>query len=384
MKIAMATEWFLPKPGGVAIHTYELSKKLVEMGNEVHVITSRRKKISVTDKRHKFDGLTVHRLCGLKYSSLDLLFNVFTPFKLKELFKEEKFDVVHGQHIFTPLPIAATTVAKIMHPRVECVVATSHSIYDPGKEELMVRIWRRPLKGCLGKADKLIAVNDTVAKAAAKIVPKKKIVVVPNGIDTSVYSPRTKKRDLNVKGPVVMSTGRLVRVKGFEVLIKSAREILNDFPDAAFVIVGGGKTKKELADLTKKLGLEKNVRLLGERKPSEIPGLLAACDVFALPSLKEAQPRALIEAMACGKPIVGTKVGGVPNTIEDGKTGVLVKPGNARQLANAIKGLLSNKKLSRKLGRNARRVAVEKYSWDKVAKQTYELYEQVLEGDRWD
>jgi len=381
LKIAMATEWFLPTPGGVAVHTYELSKKLLGMGNEVHIITSRTERVSTTDKKYELDGITVHRLCGFKATRLGLLFNVFTPFKLKELFKQEKFDVVHGQHIFTPIPLTATTVGKVMHPRVDCVVATSHSTCSAGLERFVLKLWKQPLHRTLGNVDRLIAITKAVAEVAVKVVDKSKIVVIPNGVDTDKFSP-TNKGILDVDGPVVMSIGRLVQVKGLDVLIKSVPEITKEFPKTTLAIIGEGKMKKKLIELAKKLGIEKHIRLLGERKPHEIPSLLASCDIFVLPSLKEAQGRVLLEAMASGKPTIGTRVGGILDTIKDGENGILVEPNDPMGLANAIKRLLGDEKLCKRLGENARRIAVEKYSWNKVAKQTYELYQQVLRENR--
>ncbi len=381
MKIAMATEYFLPYAGGVKTVTCELSKKLLEMGNEVHIIAPRDERATFTDKKYALDGITVHRLCGFRIPGLYASFNVFTPFKLKEFFKREKFDVVHGQHIFTPMGVIAANTASVMHPRVDCVIATTHSVYSAGMESLFFKFWKKMLRRSLSKIDKLIAVSKSAARAAAPIVGMDKIVIIPNGVDVHKFSPANK-RLLHANGPIVMSVGRLVKVKGFTTLLESAREVIADFPDAIFVIVGGGKMYNKLAGLARKLGIKKNVRMLGEKKPAEMPGLIASCDVFVLASLKEAQPRALLEAMASGKTVVGTRVNGILDTIQNGKNGLLVKPGDPKHLAGAIKELLRDAGTAKKLGRAARRDAVEKYSWEKVAGQTYSLYERILEEKR--
>lgn len=377
----MATEYFLPAAGGVKVHTYELSKRLLDMGHEVHILAPRIERVTFTDKKYVLDGITIHRFCGFRIPGLCASFNVFSPFKLKEFFKQEKFDVVHSQHIFTPMGLIAASAASEMHPRVECVVATTHSIYGAGMEGLIFKIWKRMLRKSLHKIDRLIAVSKSAAKAVLPIIDRRKIAVIPNGVDVHKFSPGNK-GSLHVEGPIVMSIGRLVKVKGFTTLLESARNVIAEFPTAKFIIVGKGKMRKDLEGLAKKLGIEKNVRLLGERRPDEIPHLIASCDVFALASMKESQGMVLLEAMASGKPVVGTKVNGILDTIQDGKTGLLVRPGDSKQLAAAIKKLLLDINLAKKLGKAARKEAVEKHSWERVAKQTCSLYKHVLEEKR--
>jgi glycosyltransferase involved in cell wall biosynthesis len=144
------------------------------------------------------------------------------------------------------------------------------------------------------------------------------------------------------------------------------------------LVAGGGPIRSELEYLSQTLGIRKNVEFLGRIEHSRIPEIYARADVFVLPSISESFPNTLMEAMGMQLPIVATKVGAVPEIIEDSKEALLVSPGDEIALANGIERLLTNDELAKNLAKNARELVTTKYSWESVAKKTLDVYEKIL------
>jgi len=368
MKIAMVTEHFPPSWGGVEIHTYELSKELVRLGNEVHVFTPRPERISFADKVEETHGIVIHRLCGLR-----LLKSSFSPYnasKLKCYFKEGRFEVVHGQHIFTPLGFQALFSAGLMFPRPSRVIGTNHSVARGKLEGGLYFLLRRQLKRAFSLADKIIAVSRASAQLLSPLVPPEKVVVIPNGVDTDRFSPRTS-RVLYKNEKVVLACGRLVKAKGFDLLVHAAAELRDS--EVKFVVVGAGKEKENLVRLAKRLKVDDKFAFLGSVPYEKLPEIYASSDVVVVPSRKEAASRVVLEAMASGKPVVASRTGGITEFVEDGKWGLLFEQENFRDLARKLSFLLSDRKLALKMGRRGRKEA-EKYSWRHIAERTLALY----------
>ncbi len=136
---------------------------------------------------------------------------------------------------------------------------------------------------------------------------------------------------------------RLDLQKGFEYLLRAARELRATFPGLKFVIVGEGPDRNEIEDMIQRLGLQSTVVLAGQH--SDMPGVYAAMDVFVLPSLNEGLPMTILEAMAASRPVIASRVGAIPKVIKDGETGLLVDPGDTDGLRNALARLLTDSDL---------------------------------------
>jgi len=167
-------------------------------------------------------------------------------------------------------------------------------------------------------------------------VPSRKITIVPNGVDFNGGQDR---------GPItavrrVVTVANLRPEKGHDVLIDAAALVLQRFPDAHFDMVGGGSQLAALRQRATRLGIVDAISFLGHCE--NIPSRLASADLFVLPSRSEAFPNAVLEAMAVGLPIVASRIGGLLELIDDGRTGILVPPGDASALANAIAALMAN------------------------------------------
>ena len=215
-----------------------------------------------------------------------------------------------------------------------------------------------------------------------------KVVTIPNGIEIDRIAAAQPAPDLraklglNERGPLIVSVGHIRRVKGFDVLLHAAREVCKVNPAATFLIVGSVQEPdcdRELRQLQRRLGLERNVRFLGKMDNEDVWPLLKICDVFCQPSRSEGMSNALLEAMACGLPCVATGVGGTPEVLEEDRTGFIVPSEDYPATAARILQLLADPYAAGEMGRRAKHVAGERYSAEAMIRSMVEHYDRLLE-----
>jgi glycosyltransferase involved in cell wall biosynthesis len=208
--------------------------------------------------------------------------------------------------------------------------------------------------------------------------PEHKVVVIPNGVDTNRFAPvpdvASIRSELGIgpTDPVVTLVAALRPEKNHELFLEVARRIVERFSNAKFLVVGDGPRREPLEQLTRDLGIERNVLFLGSR--SDVPALLTATDVFALTSHNEANPVSILEAMSVGRPVVAVNVGSIREVIDDGRNGYLVARGDAEQLSNRIAHLLEDPLRAQEMGATARETVVNGWSVDSMVRR----YERLL------
>lgn len=256
------------------------------------------------------------------------------------------------------------------------------------------RINYRSLPGWAQSVDRLLRRRDTASLAESNATrqyllsrlgyPSQSVYVIQNGVDADNWcldpKERTRMRDeLNVgRGRLIVAVGRLVPQKGFSYLLRALSAVTVDIPWQA-VIVGSGPLYEALGKEIGDLQLQRQVRLLGERR--DVLSLLSAADLFVLPSLWEGMPNAVLEAAACGLPIVATNVDGTPEILTDGENGLLVNPFQVEPLAVAITRLLRDLALAQRLGQAARNRVVEAFDLRMTAMRYQQLYDELIAGD---
>jgi glycosyltransferase involved in cell wall biosynthesis len=212
-----------------------------------------------------------------------------------------------------------------------------------------------------------------------RVVSAEKIVKIYNGLDPDKLNFLSKEESKNVlglsDGYFIGTVANFYKTKGLEVLIKSAREVVKSNSKAKFIIIGDGKLRPQLEKKISKYNLENNVILKG-RIPSAYK-YLKAFDLFVLPSLKEGFPWIILEAMAAELPIIATKVGAMPEIITDKEDGVIVNPGNHKELAESIKEVIENQTKASIMGSKARTKLINKFSLEKMAKKTEETISNI-------
>jgi len=209
----------------------------------------------------------------------------------------------------------------------------------------------------------------------------KKGEITPNGVDVKKFKntgPNPKlKSDLGIKKneKVILTVSRLVKKNGIDDLIKAGQYL--DFP-FKILIIGKGLDKEKLKKLRKKLGLEDKIVFIGQVKYGELPKYYALADIFVRPSLSEGLGNVFLEAMAIGLVIIGTKVGGIPDFLKDGETGLFCEVRNPKSIAEKIKEILGDDNLKDKLAKNGLRLVKEKYSWDNIASKMEKIYLKLI------
>jgi glycosyltransferase involved in cell wall biosynthesis len=231
----------------------------------------------------------------------------------------------------------------------------------------------------LRRFDAVVAVSETVADSLrlSGIRPAQ-VRVIDNGIDLSSFcqARATLAEQIN-GGPnlVVGTVGRLVPQKGLEFFLRAAREVLPDFPYAAFVVIGAGPDREKLQRLAGDLGIGRNVVFTGQC--ADMPGAYASMDVFVLASVDEGMPMVILEALASRRAVVATNVGAVPRLVVPGETGLLVPPRDVQALKSAILKLLNDSFLRARLGNAGEALVKRNHSRDRMAQHYLQLYEQI-------
>lgn len=207
-------------------------------------------------------------------------------------------------------------------------------------------------------------------------VPKGRIDVVPNGVDLSEYTvtkPFAKEGQVSVVG----SLGRLEPIRGFEYFVKAARTVLDAGHRVEFLIVGEGSQEKKLGELASMLGLRERFTFVTES--ANYSRRIGSMDIVVVCPIKEGFGMVALEAMACGKPVIASAVGGIYGLVKDGKTGLLVPPRDPDGIAERIISLLRNTEEAERLGRGARAAVEEQFTADVVAEKTEAVYRKALE-----
>jgi glycosyltransferase involved in cell wall biosynthesis len=239
------------------------------------------------------------------------------------------------------------------------------------------------------RSDALIAVSKYTVGELTELygIEEKKIHVIYNGVDVNRFKPRPNRVGLRRKfgleedKKIVLFVGRLYHRKGLEILLRSIPPIIQDFGDIKFAISGTGFKKKEqsLRDLAKQLDIEDYVTFLGYVPDLKLPDLYSASDIFVLPAIYENFPFAILEAQATGLPVISTKVGGIPEFLEDNENGFLIDPGDSAQLTQRLLTLLQDPKRAEEMGKRGRSLIEEKFDWRIITDQVIELYNKLLE-----
>jgi glycosyltransferase involved in cell wall biosynthesis len=204
---------------------------------------------------------------------------------------------------------------------------------------------------------------------------KRDIRVVPNGVDLQGFGAgRNKKRLENFR---LLFVGRLNPVKGVEYLIDAMAGIKKKGTDVELTIAGDGPERKRLENLSKRLNVYNHVRFLGMVDRLKIASLMSESDIFVLPSISEGFPLVVLEAMACGLPIIATKVGGLPEVIEEGRNGLLVNPRDSVALASSILLLLQNEAQRDIIAEENRKKSML-FGWERVVSVLEEEYRRIL------
>jgi len=302
--------------------------------------------------------------------------DVRAAYQLFRLLRRENIQILHS-HLFH-----ANLLGRIAGKMagVPIIISTRHSVAIGGKGRELINRWTT------GWSDVTIAVSEQVRDAEMRWtgLGPGRLVTIYNGIDTERFRSLDPKEadafrhefQIDQDAPLIGIIARFHREKGHSILIDASPGILDRFPKAKILLVGEGDTRAAIEEEVHTLGLSDSIMFAGIRQ--DIPRVLSALDLFVLPSLWEGMPIVILEAMAAGLPVVATRVGGIPEVVEDGVTGLLVPPRDPEALAEAIIALLQDRKRAEAMGRAGRKRVEKHFSAERMVHQTEALYEELI------
>ena len=320
-------------------------------------------------------GVPVTVLSEERHSALTLCMKIVT------FLREKRPHIVHT-HKYKDNILGACAAAAAAVPVVVRVV---HGMTEPFKGRAYVKMMGYEFVDRLvttTRVNKVIAVSTNIEAVLGRLYGTRKVVQIHNGINLEKISPSRDRESLRgalgigTGDQIVGTVGRLVPVKGHDVLLRAASALLKRRRNLKFLIVGDGPLMSKLADLTRDLGIGKEVVLAGQR--DDVYDLVNCMDIFTLPSTHEGIPMVLLEALALRRPVVASRVGGIPEVVENGVSGLLVAPNNGRELEQGIEKILQDGSYADQLGQAGRARVEEEFTAEVMAKRTADLYCSIL------
>ncbi len=366
---------FFPLVGGAERQAGRLARALASQGAHVRVVTPRGS--DRLPELDEVDGIPVHRIPFPRVrgiGSVVLMARVFA-----DLLRGDD-DLIHV-HIPGPMLIPAVLVGKIR--RMPVVLKFANLSPERG---IWVGVPKGPARRwAITSATRHVSGIVAISSGIARIVENLgsfQVARIPNGIDPDAVSERAMsraeaRRSLGVEGdPVVLFVGRLHRQKGVDVLLDAWARFVEQRPRARLLVLGDGPEALRLHRAAEALGIPRSVDFRGLRK--DVVPHYAAADIFMLPSRYEGFPNVMLEAMSAGLPVVASRVSGTEDAIESGRNGLLVPPGDAGALRDALLTLAGDPDMGRALGREGRKTVENRYDIKVVAEATLAFYDRLL------
>ncbi len=379
----MLNPFFYPYQGGTEKHLLEVGRRLTK-NHRVTVLTA---KIKGTTQREKINGVNVFRTRAWIMQKaphpipppIPIMPDLLSD--LRKLAQENDLVHLHNRFVYG---LNETSLVKKLGKKL-CL--TLHNARPKGID-IATDFWGQAYDRAIGRVimnrcDGVLAVSKATLDSTLPKNYDGVTGIAYNGVDSKLFNPKNNggewrarfaQHGLEEGERVVLTAARLVKQKGIVDLIDAMHFVHSE---ARLVVFGRGPLLKKLQNRARKKRVP--AIFVTERVSDEsLARLYAASDVFVLPSVWEPFGMVLVEAMASGKPVVGTRVGGIPEIIKDNENGLLAPPHEARDLAHALNRILENGKLARRLAREGRKTAEKKFTWDNCAKAYEEFYEQVF------
>lgn len=311
--------------------------------------------------------------------------------KNRQIYEADIFELHNNSAYEFPKALQKQGTAK---PLVHLIHGTLADEYEQGKKgaqslrgKLANAFMKRQAKQEKNVAQQADAIVTISQYSKTKIlehygVTEEKIHLVPNGVDTEKFQPSdttaAKKQFSLGQEPTVLFMGSLVARKGLPYLIQAAKTVIKQQANAKFLIVGSGPLRMQLEQSVASLGLSGNFVFYGNIPEGQLAAAYNAADVFVLPSVQEGQGIVLLEAQACGKPVVAFGVGGAKEAVKDDESGFLLELGDTDGLAERLLKLLGDEALRQKMGAAGRQFVAENYTWDLCAERMLKIYRETL------
>lgn len=379
LTVLMLNYEYPPMGGGAGNATRNTALELSRRGHTVHVLTSRMPDQSDVETEGE---LVVHRVRSRRVSihqagllgAVSFLLGAFL--RLRRLAANHDYEIYH---FYFGLPtgfLALYTHWVLKKPYVLALRGSDVPGYDNTRTYLRPLHWLlKPITRYIwSHATSVTALSRNLRSLAQSTVSDVRIEVIGNGIDTEMFPAKT--RFGTEQGLKLICVCRLEQRKGLNHLLDAMSDLSHH--GVTLDIVGKGPREKELFARIERLRLTDAVRLIGYVPSNNLVDYYTAADVFVLPSLSESFGQAMLEAMSSGLPVIASKVGGIPETLDDRAGGLLIEPGSSEAITRAVKELKANRALLKTFGRHNRKKAEQRYSWAGIASQYEVIYRSAV------
>lgn len=401
MRICILTSSFPRFKGDSAgIFLYNLCSWLTCKGVEIEVVAPHDSDFKFTESLGKihinrfpyFYPLKFQQLCYssgiLKNIKKNLLAKVqlplFVGFQIIYTFwiiKKKNIDIIHA-HWSLPQGFVGILCKQLL--QIPCIT----TIHGTDVYRFKFSLFKNLNAFVINHSDICTANSSATSKMAQTISEAKKIEIVPMGVNTSFFKKHIKPGSIRgkfgVDGNVILYVGRLIDWKGIDYLINAMPRVIDAVPKTKLFIVGSGPLKSDLLKLSERLNIKKSIIFIDAVSQSDLIDFYSLADLFVMPSIindkgeTEGLGVVLLEAMACGLPVIGTNVGGIRDIIKDGQTGLLARQKDSDDLATKIIRLFSDERLKIKIVENGFKLIEEKFTWDVVSDRFIQIYTDVI------
>lgn len=385
MKVLMVAPYFYPKTGGMENYAWHIAKGLKEtFGWEVVAVSANHEIIGYSED--VISGIKIYRL-PTTFKASNTPINLNWHAQLQKIIEVEKPDLINGH---TPVPYISDIAARVASKKGIPFVLTYQN--DLVKENKLLQSIIQGYYFAMGirtgqLATKIITTSDyypTISNYLKKFA--KKIAVVSPGVEFDFYesiTPTQRHFDKYGGKRPILFVGQLDRThthKGLHLLIDAVAAVVNDIPEIHLIVVGKGDMVDEYKSYAKAKGLKNNFEIITNAGNKELVEYYKLSEITILPSISKSEGfgMVLLEANACKKPVIGSRIGGIPFVIQDKKTGLLVPPGDTKALQKAITRLLTDKPFAKELGTNGYERIKHQFTWPHQIQKTNKIFEQIL------
>ena len=396
-KVCFISPEYLPLSGGTGDYVYYLSRELMKHGYKVSIVTGydEARDIQVNQQLNVY-FLKVFKAPVVK----SFMFAASSFRKLNSVRDTANVDITHVNLPLVPdfaVPsnfgkTLVTTVHSTWKGEAEAIRGEPYSRLNSNEKFLVSFNWFLRIfeERMLKRAKRIIAVSDFTRRELHQYYEHydNKVRVVHNGVDIDKFNPAVDKRKVkqelgfNPDDITILSVGRLYARKGLFTLIESMPRVTKRFKNAKFVISGKGQSNemKKLVAHATRLGVRDNIIFTGYYPDKKLPKLYQAADLFAFSTFYEPHPFAVLEALSSQLPVVTTNVGGIPETITNGKNGFMCRPFNPTEFSDKIIFLLEHPQAAQEMAIQARKTIVDRFDWRIVVQKVIKVYEESLKG----